>query len=271
MYAPSREKKIAAVENYLKLVPYLLPTDDSIKTSYLWHPDLHIENIYVNPAKTTEVVGIIDWQTTDLLPLFDHARQPYLLDHDGPEVKGLERPKLAEDREKLPPEERRRALSLYYDQTLVALYRQMTHDQKNVLYRAMEFRDTPGFDMFVFAQNLLVDGEAHYQAHMASFESVWKDLPAVRADGNPPFPLHFSDQELSVIDEDMAAATRGMELMDQVRRDLGALFPEKGIVRHDQYEDAKEALRRAKLKVYEELELNEKEKAEWDLAWPFDE
>ncbi|KAL9023366.1 MAG: hypothetical protein Q9196_007245 [Gyalolechia fulgens] len=238
-YEPTREKKISALENYLRLVRYVLPTDESLNTAYLWHPDLHTENIYVDHNDPTRIVGLIDWQSADLLPLFDHARQPYLLDYDGPQPKGLERPKLAENHQDLPPDERRRALALYHSSALVALYRKLTHDQNNPLYRAMAYRDTISYDMLVLAQNLLVDGEAHYQAHVADLQGIWADLPGVRSRGNPPFPFHFSDEELAAIENDVVAASQGMEYMAGIRLKIGELWPEKGLVRHDQYEDAK--------------------------------
>jgi hypothetical protein len=89
-YCPTRAKKEAALDSFLKLVKYLLPTDPSITASFLWHSDLHTENIFVDSEQPTKVVGIIDWQSTEILPLFDHARQPYFLDYDGPTVEGLE-------------------------------------------------------------------------------------------------------------------------------------------------------------------------------------
>lgn len=259
------------MEYYLKLIDYLLPTDESIKASCLWHSDFHDENIYVNPDNHAEIVGIIDWQNTDILPLFDHARQPPILDYDGPEVKGLERPELDKDVNKRTPDERRRALALFHDQTLVALYRMLIHGTNKVLWRAMEFLETPASDMLRFAQVLLVDGEAVYLARLTDFESDWADLPKVRAQGNPPFPLQFTLKEVMAIEHDLVASQHGMRLMDSVKANVGDLFPEKGIVvNHDQYEDSKNALRQVKLELYEQLGLDDEEKAEWDSSWPFD-
>jgi hypothetical protein len=55
MEQPRREKEIAALENYLELVKYLLPTDGSIIRSYLCHWGLHGENVYVNPNKPEDI------------------------------------------------------------------------------------------------------------------------------------------------------------------------------------------------------------------------
>ena len=195
-------------------------TDPSITTSNIWHGDLHAENIFVNPDRPFEVAGIIDWQAIDLVPLFDHERQPYFLDYDGPRLKGLERPELPENFEELDLAERDQAKSLYLKMSLSALYRTLTHEQNNRLYRAMEF--------------------------------------------------HFSSDEIAAVTEDVNGAIRGIEHMQHVKGTVGDLWPEKGIVRHDQYDDAKEALRLAKQRTIDQFACNEQERAVWAAAWPFD-
>lgn len=55
----------------------------------MWHNDLHSGNIFVNPQKPTEMVGIIDWQSVHLSPIFLQARHPALIDLDGPTPEGF--------------------------------------------------------------------------------------------------------------------------------------------------------------------------------------
>jgi len=156
----------------LKLVKYLLLTDGSIMRSYLCQCDLHAENVYVNPNKPEEIVGIIDWQSVDLLPLFDHARQPYILDYDGPRAKESEHSALPENIQELASEEKHQSQSLYLLMPLSAFYNHLTHGKTKTLFRAMEFRNTLSFNLLLLAQNVLVDGEAQYQACVADLEAV---------------------------------------------------------------------------------------------------
>ena len=65
MYQPSRDQKILAVENYLKLLKFLLP-EESMQTYHAWQNDLHAENIFVNPIDPSDIYGIIDWRSTEL-------------------------------------------------------------------------------------------------------------------------------------------------------------------------------------------------------------
>ncbi|RAH50382.1 uncharacterized protein BO95DRAFT_449732 [Aspergillus brunneoviolaceus CBS 621.78] len=149
-YRPSRTKKIAALRNYLR-----------ISSAFLWHPDLHNENIFVRPERPSEVTAIIDWQSSEILPLFDHARQPYFLDYDGLSVTGLDPPTFPENFDQLEPEKQAAA-------------------RNERLFRAMEFRQTPSFEMML-AQIML-------------------------AAGNPPLPLQFTAGEARSIEEDVAGA-----------------------------------------------------------------
>ncbi|KAI2964610.1 hypothetical protein CBS147323_6309 [Aspergillus niger] len=194
-YQPSRPKKVAAIQDYLSLVQFFLPTDDSICSAFLWHPDLHTENIFVDPDRPSEVLGIIDWQSSEVLPLFDHARQPYLLDYDGPPATGLDPPEFPENFDQLDPPEKAKAERLYLNISLATLYRKLTYAKNKKLFGAMEFQQTSSFDMMLFAQNLLIDGEALYRARVLELGDEWPCLPGVQASGNPPFPLEYSPEE----------------------------------------------------------------------------
>ncbi|KAL4746589.1 hypothetical protein BDW72DRAFT_207203 [Aspergillus terricola var. indicus] len=269
-YCRSRSKKIAALRNYLRLVKYLLPTDLSITSAFLWHPDLHAENIFVHPERPAEVLGIIDWQSTELLPLFDHARLPYFLDYDGPPPTGIDPPAFPDDFGKLDTAKKAEAQDLYLKMPLSALYRRFTYSNNIALFKAMEFQQTTSFEMLLLAQNLLIDGEALYQSRCLDLEKEWTALPGVQASGNPPFPLQFSADEIALINEDASGAIKGMELMRSLRQSLGQMWPDKGVVRPGQYDEVERLLDQAKVELIDQLAHSETEKVAWEEAWPFD-
>ncbi|PWY93924.1 phosphotransferase enzyme family protein [Aspergillus sclerotioniger CBS 115572] len=268
-YTPSRSKEIAALRDYLALLPFFLPTDESISSAYLWHPDLHTENIFVHPERPSEVLGIIDWQSSEVLPLFDHARQPYFLDYDGPPATGLDPPEFPKNYDQLDPTEQRKAQTLYLNVSLATLYRKLTSMTKKRLFKAMEFGQTSSFDMMLFAQNLLIDGEALYRARMLDIEQKWSSLPGVQGSGKE-FSLKLSAEEVSTIEKDANGATEGMELMQSVKETLGELWPEKGIVQPDRYDEAKRLLKEVKTELIAQLAHSEVEKKAWEESWPFD-
>ena len=71
---------VLLLHKYLKVAPYLPPTDPDIVTSNLWHTDLHSGNLYIEGNRIT---SIIDWQSMWAGPLFIQARHPRLVNHQG--------------------------------------------------------------------------------------------------------------------------------------------------------------------------------------------
>lgn len=70
LYQPSTTEKLSAVDSYLSIFDALLPIDDSITAPRFWHNDLQAGNIFVDHNDHSKIVGIIDWQGNDLLPLY---------------------------------------------------------------------------------------------------------------------------------------------------------------------------------------------------------
>jgi Ser/Thr protein kinase RdoA (MazF antagonist) len=70
------EEYISLLERYLQLVPYLSPGPSSTSLS---HPDLHLDNIFVDPD-TKQITCIIDWQSASVSePFFQHSIPRFLL------------------------------------------------------------------------------------------------------------------------------------------------------------------------------------------------
>jgi hypothetical protein len=246
--------------------PPVLPIDQAISSAHLWHGDLHFANIFVNPSQPTEVVGLIDWQSTDLSPLYFQARQPQILDYDGPPVFGLERPGPPKDMEKLEANARKHAETLYLQQSLCALYNTLTHHQNPQLYAALEFQRTTSYLLLLLAHNLLIDGEASYLLQVAELEAAWNTLPGAKGS---TYPFPFSPKEREEIEAEVEGVVRGMEAMRSIRENMGELFPEQGIVRPDQYEDALDALSQMKDQVIKKFASTEQEREVWRKMWPF--
>jgi len=221
-----------ALHSYLKLIRFL-PTDRAISSAHLWHGDLHVANIFVNPSDPTEVVNLIDWQSTELSPLYFHARQPHILDYDGPPVSGLERPQPPKDMENLEASAKKQAEALYLQQSLCSLYNTLTHYQNPRLFAALEFQQTTSYLLLLLARNLLIDGEATYLLQVAELDTTWDALPGAK---DSPYPFSFSSKEREEIETEVEGVMRGMKAMRSIRENMGELFPDQGIVRPDRYE-----------------------------------
>ncbi|KAL5331675.1 hypothetical protein ACEPPN_001210 [Leptodophora sp. 'Broadleaf-Isolate-01'] len=238
----------------------------SICSSHLWHGDLHVANIFVNPSNPTEIVGLIDWQSTELAPLYHHARQPQILDYNGPPVIGLERPHLPKDIEQLDADAKKQAEALYLQQSLCSLYNTLTHHQNAQHHAAFVFQQTTSHLLLLLARNLLIDGEATYLSQVAALEATWDELPGAKGSA---YPFSFSASERQEMEADTEGVVRGMEAMRAIRESIGELFPEQGIVRTELYDEALDALEQMKQQVIGEFAQTEQDREIWRKEWPF--
>ncbi|OQE32187.1 hypothetical protein PENSTE_c001G00231 [Penicillium steckii] len=270
-FMPSRPKMLAALQSFLQLIPFILPTDSSISAPSLWHGDLHMRNILVNPEKPWQVQSLIDWQFNALEPLFQHAVQPDFLTHDGPELEGLERPKFPENFNQMPAEEKQKAENIYYDQALVALYRTLVSIQIPVLYKAIEYRETTPFAI-IRSSGLISKGcEAFYQTIVKDAKDTWSSIPGVQAAGNPEFPIHFFEDEICSIDKDMIETLLAISVMQNVKDVLGDRLMDHFEVWNQNYDEVKNLLAKCKTELMDGLGCAEDERRVWDKTWPFDE
>jgi hypothetical protein len=84
------------------------------------------------------------------------------------------------------------------------------------------------------------------------------------------FPLDFTKAKIAEIEEDVRKSEEGIRLMQVIERGFGDLWPEKGLVRNDQYERAKGKLYDAKVNIMGYLNLSEEEAREFNKYRPFD-
>lgn len=270
-YIPSRPKMLTALQNFLRLIPFMLPTDSSISVPFLWHGDLHMRNIFVNPEKPWQILSIIDWQQNALHPLFENSGQPSLLDYEGPPVEGLEKPTLPENFQDMSPDEQEETRTLYHDRVLSALYRWLINRQIPLLYKAMEYRDTTPFAILHLSEMIIRGFERTYQLAVTDIRDEWPTIPGVQAAGIPEFPIHFSKDEIRSIEEDAKGVSLAVDLMKKLKYSLSDLMMDHFEVRKEHYDAVKAILAKFKGDIMDQLGCSEEERRLWDKTWPFDE
>lgn len=87
-------------------------------------------------------------------------------------------------------------------------------------------------------------GEAHFQSLLVDLKDSWADLPAVSSD--VPFPFDFSKADIESIKLDSDGAVAGTELVTEVKETLGDLWPDKGFIEHERYDECRAALHEVK-------------------------
>lgn len=267
LYRPDTEKKLTALTWYRQIVGALIPKDTTITNPCLWHNDLHGDNIFVDPHNPEKITGIIDWQSCHIAPLFNHSPDPAFLDWDGLEPETLDlapKPRLSG----LSPEERSAAMREYTVQNMFIGWRKLMHAKNPNLYRVVEFQKTAAYGLIFLAHRMFEYGEAHFQSLLVDLKDTWVDLPAVSSD--IPFPFKFSEEDFERIKLDSDGAVAGTELVAEVKESMGDLWPDKGFIEHERYDECKAALREVKNQILEQLAETDEEKAEYQHYWPFE-
>ncbi|KAF1960787.1 phosphotransferase enzyme family protein [Byssothecium circinans] len=267
LYQPNTEKKLTALAQYQQIINALIPTDTTITNPYLWHNDLHDDNIFVDPHNPEKITGIIDWQSCHVSPLFTHSPDPAFLAWDGLEPETLDlvpRPDLSG----LSPEESSAAVHEYSVQNVFIGWRKLMHAKNPDLYRVVEFCKTAAYGLIFLAHRMFEYGEAHFQALLVDLKDTWADLPAVTND--MPFPFNFSEAEIERIKRAGDNAVAGTELVTEVRETMGDLWPDKSFIEHDRYDYCKAALDEVRDQLVEQLAGTEEEKDEYKRCWPFE-
>ncbi|KAF2722987.1 phosphotransferase family protein [Polychaeton citri CBS 116435] len=255
LYQPTREKKLFACEAALEVLPRVLPQELWASTFHVWHDDLHEENIFVDADDPTVIMAIIDWQSTYIAPLFDHTMLPGFLNYDGPAVQGMERPAPPELPEAMDSDEKAALWKLYEEQVLVSGYKHMLKSNIKPVFEAVMYEESATSAVLNASRNLFEVGEAYCLGSIAALEGS---------------PMSFSEAALANIQEDVERTAASMNAMSVIKEALGPLFPEKGIVRLDQYEDAKAALRTVKQQVVTDFSRSAEDRRVWEEVWPFD-
>ena len=79
LYDFEESQSIGEYESLLAKVNMILPTLSSVQNvsgPVLWHTDLHLGNIFVSPDLPGTIEGIIDWQSSQIYPLFIQGSIP---------------------------------------------------------------------------------------------------------------------------------------------------------------------------------------------------
>lgn len=100
------------LETYLQMTDRLVPKEASTNHPTLRHPDLDPNNIFISDE--ADIVGLIDWQHSKVLPLFLQAGIPsHLQNYGDPVSDDLAQPQLPDDLADLDAEDCEKELELY--------------------------------------------------------------------------------------------------------------------------------------------------------------
>jgi hypothetical protein len=272
-YQPSKASKMAVIQDYSKVLPYLVPRDGPYTASMLWHNDLHSENIFVNEECPTEITGIIDWQGVHVSPAFLHVHYPSLIEYDGPILEGLKLPQLPSNFEELDPVAKANARSLHTAQSIWGLYQIFVQKKAPDLLRVLRYRDSLPCQVMSLIGSIFDDGEPYVQSLLSQLTEpeTWKTVikNTMQNASEVPCPLRYSDAELSIQRKELAKWELDIERKTRIIAEVGAYTGWDGAVPPEEYSTMSGRLEKAKETFLDAESKTPQEREQWARAWPF--
>lgn len=193
--AQSHLEHIMALQKYLQITPHLIPRDCSaLHRPVIRHPDLQPNNIFISDE--LEVKGLIDWQHSRILPLFLQCGIPESLQNYGDEIsESLQIPTLPSNFDEMEDMEQFQHAELLRRRQLHYFYVKLTKEMNPEHYEALTY----DFSMlrrrlFHHASDPWEGDNMTLKADLVTLSSNWKD---VTRDARAPYPISFSDNELT--------------------------------------------------------------------------
>lgn len=259
------------LKHYIRLAPSLVPDDDSLNAFCIRHPDLTESNIKVSTGSSgLQILSVLDWQHTVVLPLFLHVGMPHAIQNEEDEVsRSMVKPELPDDFDRLAAEEQeeerelfRRRLIHYHYNLSMATYNRIHH--KGLVYSLNPFRR----HIFNHATTIWEGETIKLLYALMDMVSNWKSLVK---DGTP-CPVVFTEDETAAAEK----LLRGLAIADNGERRLreSVGYAEETWVPAALYEDAKaraDAIKQATLKACaEDEETTEEVYSVVEANWPLD-
>ena len=124
--------------------------------------------------------------------------------------------------------------------------------------------------MIFLAHRMLEYGKVHFQSLLVEMQDTWAaELPAVTSN-DVLFEFEFLETDIECIGQDSDGAVAGVELLMEMRETMGDLWPDKGLIEHERYDECKSALNEMKTRAVEQLAETDEEKVEYERHGPFD-
>ena len=264
-YIPTTRSKTQVLNAYSKAAPLLTPKDTALTKPAFWHPDLHADNIFVDPNDPTEIVSIIDWQAVNISPLFLQARHPSLIEFEGPITQGFEPIKLPDDFESMSPEKQLEVKKLRAAQSLYKLYEISLLRNCPEIFRALQFRESLAGQIFGLAGSVFGDGEPVLMGMLIRMHDEW----AKTLDASKSSPLYFTPEDRKRQEEDQKSWSQGVELLAEFLSQVGAHQGWDGWVNHNNYEMMKMRLLNCEESFLDQHAKTDEERRLWLEVWPF--
>ncbi|KAH0842096.1 phosphotransferase family protein [Fonsecaea pedrosoi] len=264
------EEHAESLEKYMRLAPYLVPSEPRFHRPVLRHPDLQPSNIFV--SENLDIVGIIDWQHCTVLPQFLAAGIPkYFQNYHDEASLSFVPPKLPENLAEMDDEERSEALERFRRRHLHFFYLGFTQRFNKAHYEILDRRtDLLTRKIFSHAGEPWEGNNIPLKADLIYIMQIWEKIMNENGyfgKGIPSCPISFTELDIQRTIDILLQQEDIDTQLEKIQNAIG--INADGWTSNEEYE---EAVGRAKLiKMQALASLDSEEEKEMTLKhWPFD-
>lgn len=253
------------LDRYLRLAPAMVPplTLDDTHSPTLWHPDLHLDNVFVDP-KSKKITCVIDWQAVAALPLFYQCGVPTMFRHQGPMSDDMTVwPKYPENYDSLEQDEKEKISNLIKSESLHKNYLAITRDKNRRHWAALQSHDDERIQPIRIVQSAWEDFDVFFlRRALIRITNRWRDL----CPSAGPCPVSFNEQEMTLYRHEEENWEYVSEILRIFRSNWG--LPPNGSVESARFDEIQTELAQLKAAFIEAAE-NEEDRFLAEKLWPY--
>jgi Phosphotransferase enzyme family len=258
---------LALLARYMDVSRHLVPPsiDGEIHANTLWHPDLHLDNVFVDPD-SRKITRIVDWQSAAVAPIFLHCGVPKLFRHRKPVSDDWAVPDKPQNYDRLTDEEKKEADYELESEICHKYYRYQTYKKNPRHWAALTQDHIPirtksvwlvtgawqNRDVFFLRQSLI------------DLAKRWRELEPNAG----PCPISFTERELELHANEDENMTGVGELLKTLRDE--GMLPADGMVDPADYTKAREICQKYK-RIFVGLANGEEQRRLFSKIWPYQE
>lgn len=193
----SPEEMICLLNQYLQLSPAMIPpqsVDDTLSPT-LWHPDLHLNNIFVD-AESKEISYLIDWQSAAALPFFYQCTVPAMFRHRGPVSSDMKTmPKRPANYHTLKQDEKEKIDNLIRSECIYKYYLAITYTRNARHGAALQLHEEVRTQPTRIVQSVWKAGDIFFlRRALMRIANEWENL----SPDSSLCPITFDEQEMAL-------------------------------------------------------------------------
>ncbi|KAF1921809.1 phosphotransferase enzyme family protein [Ampelomyces quisqualis] len=258
---------IELLEKYEQVAPILVPApnDESPATNVLWHPDLHLDNLFVDPV-SHKITGIVDWQSAVVAPLFYQCGVHRAFRYHKTVREGWIVPEKPTNFDMLGHEEQKQIETDLESETIHKYYELQTRKRVPLHWDVLQRSSVPVLRKPVWLVTGVWENRDLFflRDSLITLVSQWDEI----FEGDIPCPIKFSTEELELHakeEENVDVVGKMLSLL----QDQGVL-PADGMVRPEDYSNAVENCHKYR-EVFLAAAQTEEERDLYSKLWPYQE